>query len=120
MRAEALQPLPAEARTPAAAGLPGLQWPRGMPTPLGRGGAAGAVEMRHWQAMERWPILKEVFPAKEAKRVRRAPGRAPPAGGARVVEGGRAGYDAGVGARPAAGRSYSPPACSPSAVDSFR
>ena len=97
MRAEALQPLPAEARTPAAAGLPGLQWPRGMPTPLGRGGAAGAVEMRHWQAMERWPILKEVFPAKEAKRVRRAPGRAPPAGGARVVEGGRAGYDEAVG-----------------------
>ena len=42
-----------------------------MPTQLGRGGAAGAVEMRHWQAMERWPILKEVFPAKEAKRVRR-------------------------------------------------
>lgn len=35
------------------------------------GVSAGAVEMRHWRAMERWPILKEVFPAKEARRARR-------------------------------------------------
>lgn len=25
-------------------------------------------EMRHWRAMQRWPILKEVFPAMEARR----------------------------------------------------
>ena len=35
------------------------------------GVSAAAVEMRHWRAMQRWPILKEVFPAKEARRARR-------------------------------------------------